>query len=128
MADSQFELDRHANRTANVDRDGRSGESRVSFQDTDRVLRLHNSTTGKQLAAADELNDFDLRARGQDGGGPLRTLDDAPVELDGQTLGIQSQIADETGDGFARADLACVAIHCDSDIGGICVLHHGMLC
>jgi len=58
----------------------------------------------------------------------LRALDDAPVEFDGQTLGVESQIVHETGDGFARADLACIAIDYDGNIGGICVFGHGMLC
>ena len=82
---------------------------------------------GARLAAADKLNDFDLRARGQRRGVPLSALDDAPIELDGQTLGIESQRAHEAGDSFARADLAWITVDDDGDIGGICVFDHGML-
>ncbi len=80
-----------------------------------------------QLAAADELHDFDLRSRLQRRRSPLRALDDATVKLDGQTFGIEFQIAHQAGYCFAGVHLTCVTIHYDGNVGGIGVLRHGVL-
>ena len=67
------------------------------------------------LAAADELHDFDLRARLEDGRGPVRLLDDAAIQFDGHTRGVQIQLAEKAEDGLTLGSGLRLAVHHDVD-------------
>jgi hypothetical protein len=68
------------------------------------------------LAAADELDNFQMRAFGERGGGPVDRLHDATVELDGHTGRVESQRFEQWQNGVSVRHRAALAV--DHDLNG----------
>ena len=68
------------------------------------------------LSAADELDDFDLRAGLQDRLGPARLLDDPAVQLDCHTGRIKPQLVQQAEDGLTLRGRLRLAV--DNDVDG----------
>src|SRR5207245_10268147 len=71
------------------------------------------------LSAADELDDFDLRARGKPAGAPLRPADDAAVELNRDARGIEPQFVQELQRGAAGGSAAGFTVDYDPYCGAV---------
>jgi hypothetical protein len=65
------------------------------------------------LAAADKLHNFDLRTGLENRTGPLRLLDNAAVQFDGDARGVKIQLAEKAENRLTLGSGLRLAVHHD---------------